>query len=233
MSGSKSSGLEAANAAESLHLTVHAMPGAAVQQTRRGRFKMLLVLLVCSAPVLASYFTYYVVRPEGRTNYSTLIKPQRPIPTDLALTDLQGRPVASATLKGQWLLVVVASGACDAPCEKMLYLQRQLRESLGREKERVDKVWLIPDTATPNAALLSAIHPSAAPTTILRTAGPALAAWLQPESEQNLGAHFYIIDPMGDWMMRSPAAAEPAKLKRDIEKLLRASSSWDQAGRPP
>ena len=41
---------------------------------------MLLVLLVCAAPVIASYFTYYVVRPEGRRNYGELIEPQRPFP---------------------------------------------------------------------------------------------------------------------------------------------------------
>jgi len=32
-------------------------------------------------------------------------------------------------------------------------------------------------------------------------------------------------------MMRSPADPEPARLKRDVEKLLRASASWDLPGR--
>ena len=65
-----------------LGLTVHSMPTlkdmAPPQQTRMGRWKMLLVLLVCAAPVVASYFTYYVVRPEGRRNFGELITPQRP-----------------------------------------------------------------------------------------------------------------------------------------------------------
>ncbi len=40
---------------------------------------------------------------------------------------------------------------------------------------------------------------------------------------------------MGNWMMRFPPgmdAAQAAKAKRDIERLMRASNSWDEAGRP-
>src|SRR3712207_6155818 len=94
---------------EPLQLTVHALPGAEASdqaaRTSRGRWKMLLVMLVCAAPVIASYFTYYVVRPEGRRNFGELIEPQRPLPASLS------------ALKGQWLLVSVGGGACDARCE--------------------------------------------------------------------------------------------------------------------
>jgi len=39
---------------------------------------------------------------------------------------------------------------------------------------------------------------------------------------------------MGHWMMRFPAHLDKAgagKAKRDLDRLLRASASWDQAGR--
>jgi hypothetical protein len=36
---------------------------------------------------------------------------------------------------------------------------------------------------------------------------------------------------MGEWMMRMPATPEPTKVKRDLERLLRASASWDTPGR--
>jgi hypothetical protein len=82
-----------------------------------------------------------VIRPQGRSNHGTLIDPQRPAADAraLPLADLQGRPVTPASLKGQWLLIAVAGGACDAGCERQLWLQRQLREALGREKERLDR----------------------------------------------------------------------------------------------
>ena len=140
--------------AEPLNMTVHTVSGpdladpalARVRRTRLGRWKMLAVLAVCAAPVVASYVTYYVLPPSGRTNYGTLILPTHSLP-DLPLRTLDGQSVQATRLKGQWLVVVVAPASCDAGCEKRLYLQRQLREMLGRDRDRMDKVWLVTDDA--------------------------------------------------------------------------------------
>ena len=244
MSGSNSSApgsgasLDASldSASAPLSFTVHSMPtpgmtDEAARRTASGRLKMFIVLLVCAAPVVASYFAYFVIRPEGRTNYSELIQPLRPIPRELPLVDLQGKPVAAESLKGQWLLVVVSGAACDTHCERQLWLQRQLRETLGRDKDRVDKLWLIDDAAAPRSQTLEAVAGTAAGATVLRVPRDALAEWLEPAPKQALEQHMYIVDPLGNWMMRVPADPEPAKLKRDVEKLLRASAGWDKPGR--
>ncbi|UCH15984.1 MAG: hypothetical protein JSW36_09310 [Burkholderiales bacterium] len=234
MSGSNSS-VPAVTPDEPLTLAVHSLPEPRLHDdTRRtvsGRIKMLLVLAACAAPVVASYFAYFVLRPQARTNYSTLIEPTRPMPSSLPLSDINGRSVQARSLGGQWLIVVVAGGACDGSCEKALYLQRQLREMTGRERDRIDKVWLIPDDAAVRPELLAAVTAAPAPVWVLRVPREALAAWLQPAPGETLERHLYIVDPMGKWMMRAPADPEPARLKRDIERLLRASSSWDRAGR--
>lgn len=232
MSGSNSSAPDVAP--QPLELTVHSMPAPHLQdeahrRTRKGRWKMIAVLLVCAAPVIASYFTYYVIRPQGRTNYSTLIQPTRGMPAALPLTTLQGQAVAPASLKGQWLMVVAGPADCREACERRLFLQRQLREMMGREADRVDKVWFVTDAAPVSPQLQQAV--SLPPTTVLRVPRDALAAWLQPEDGRALEDHVYLVDPMGEWMMRAPVDPDPSKLKRDLEKLLRASSSWDRAGR--
>lgn len=234
MSGSNSSD-RASPAAEPLGLTVHSVSTPDVdgqqQRTRRGRVQMLLVLLTCAAPVLISYFTYYVVRPSGRDNYATLIQPTRSLPTALPLTEMDGRPVRPETLRGQWLLVVVAGGACDARCETLLYDQRQLREMTGREQDRIDRVWLVVDDAPVRPAMLRALHEGGDVGTVLRVPRAALSGWLQPESGHALEDHLYLVDPMGEWMMRTPPRLEPVKFKRDLDRLLRAASSWDRPGR--
>lgn len=214
---------------------MHTLPEAAgavaqTQRTRHGRWKMFGVLLICAAPVIASYLTYYVIRPDGRRNYGELIQPQRTLP-DLTATALDGTTVPLVSLKGQWLLVSVAGGACDAACQKHLYLQRQLRESVGKEKDRVDWVWLVNDTTSVPPELAPALQKA----TVLRMDAAALNAWLAPAEGHQIADHLYVVDPMGNWMMRFPAAmdtAGAAKAKRDFERLLRASSSWDEAGRP-
>src|SRR5450830_1159655 len=134
------------------------MAGVDGARTRLGRLKMLAVLLVCAAPVLASYLTYYVIRPSAHKSYGELIEPQRELPAFTA-QGLDGQPVALPSLKGQWLLISVAGGACDEACEKHLYLQRQLRESLGKDKDRLDWVWLVPDQVPVRPALLPALGP--------------------------------------------------------------------------
>lgn len=215
-------------------MTVHAMPainssGVSTVDTRSGRWRMILVLLVCASPVVASYFMYYVVRPEGRRNFGELISPQRPLPP-LATQTLDGKTGELTELKNQWLLLSVAGGACDTRCEQNLYFQRQLRESLGREKERLDRVWLVDDDIPVRPALLPALTAA----TVLRVPPGALAQWLEPAAGKRLEDHLYLVDPLGNLMMRFPAdmdAEAGAKAKRDLDRLLRASSSWDKEGR--
>lgn len=237
MSGSNSSARDSGASADGiapLSFTVHSMPSpgldAEARRTASGRLKMLLVLLVCAAPVVASYFTYFVIRPQARSNYGELIEPLRPIPAGLPLVDVQGQPVQATSLHGQWLLVVVAGAQCDTRCEKMLWLQRQLRETLGRDKDRVDKVWLVDDGATFRPETLAAVR-AGDPVTVLRVDSAALADWLAPAPGHALEDHFYLVDPLGHWMMRMPPDPQPSKMKRDLDRLLRASAGWDKPGR--
>lgn len=233
---SDASSLHSASVArdQPLGLTVHAMPainssGVRSADTRSGRWKMILVLLVCASPVVASYFMYYVVRPEGRRNFGELIDPQRPLPA-LTTQTLDGKSGELTALKNQWLLLSVASGACDTRCEQNLYFQRQLRESLGREKERLDRVWLVNDDMAVRQALL----PALASATVLRVQPTDLARWLEPAPGKRLQDHLYLVDPLGNLMMRFPAdmdAEAAAKAKRDLDRLLRAAGSWDKEGR--
>jgi hypothetical protein len=217
-----------------LALTVYSLPtpGGTAGDTRRtavGRWKMFLVLLVCAAPVVVSYLMYYLIRPEARRVFGELIDPQRPLPDRRAIS-LAGGEVRLSSLKGQWLLVSVSGGACDDACQRHLYLQRQLRESLGKEKDRLDRVWLVND----NAPVPERLQPALRDATVLRVDAGALTEWLTPAQGHSVAEHLYLVDPMGNWMMRFPAAldlAGAAKAKRDLERLLRASASWDTAGR--
>jgi hypothetical protein len=217
---------------QALSLTVHSQPAASAMaqtaeaQTRRGRINMLLLLAVCIAPVAASYFSYYVWRPSSMRNYGELIQPPRALPQVTALT-AEGTSKALPSLQGQWLLMSVGSGLCPKTCEAHLYLQRQLRETLGKEKDRLDWVWLIDD----EAPLSTALQPALQSAQVLRVKAADLHAWLQAAKGQALADHLYLVDPMGNWMMRFPADADTSKIKRDIERLMRASASWDRPGR--
>ena len=223
------------NKSTPIGLTVYDLPSpvdAAIADdamTRSGRIRLLLVLFVCALPVIFSYLTYYIIRPQSSTAYGELIDPPRTLP-DIPITNLEGRASNLQDLRGQWLLITVAGGACNLDCENLLYVQRQLHKSLGKEQAKLERVWLVTDAARVAPQLIQALNGA----TVVRINSDRLAQWLSPATDRSLGDHLYLIDPMGRWMMRFPPhpdASSAAKIKRDVERLLRAASSWDQPGR--
>ena len=220
---------------QALGLTVYDLPDpvhaadADARRTAGGRLRMLMVMLICAAPVVASYLTFYVIRPQNTRQFGELIVPVKPMP-ELTATSLSGDPVTLTALKGQWLLVSVSSAACDPQCQTNLLLQRQIRASLGREKDRTDWVWLITDEAPVSNELKNGLSDAV----VLRVTPSQLSTWLQAADGRALNEHLYLVDPHGDWMMRFPPALtmeQAAPLKRDWDRLLRAAVSWDKPGR--
>jgi hypothetical protein len=194
-----------------------------------GRLRMILVLLICASPVVASYLTFYVIRPSSTKSFGELILPVKAMPA-LQTQDLTGASVSLQSLKGQWLLVSVAPAACNDACQQNLYLQRQLRAALGRENDRTDWVWRVSDAGQLDDQLLSGLTEAV----VLRLPEADIARWLAPQAGQALSDHLYLVDPHGDWMMRFPArltTENAPQLRRDWERLLRAAVSWDQPGR--
>lgn len=180
---------------------------------------MLAVFAVCAAPLIASYLTYYVIKPQGRTNYGALIDPRAyPMPA-LGTTALDGSPVTLDALKGKWIMLQVSDAECAQPCRNRLHDMRQLRLAQGKEKDRVERVWLITDRS-PLETLLMREYDG---THMLRADPAALKAWLPAEPGTTAADHMYIIDPLGNLMMRFPKDADPNRIKKDIAKLLKAS----------
>jgi cytochrome oxidase Cu insertion factor (SCO1/SenC/PrrC family) len=186
-----------------------------------GRWKLFAVIAVCAAPVIASYLTYYVIKPSGRTNYGDFIESAlHSIPTDLATTSLDGKPMPLNGLEGKWIMLQVDSGNCAEPCRTKLYDMRQLRLTQGRERDRIERVWLITDD-TPLDTVLMREYDG---TRMLRANAAAVAKWLPTAPGATDVDHLYLIDPLGRLMMRFPKNANPNKIKKDLGRVLAASS---------
>lgn len=185
-----------------------------------GRWKMFGVLAVCAAPLVASYFTYYVLKPAARNNYGALIDPRSyPIPR-LASTTLDGRPEGLGAYRGKWIMLKVGGGACPDACRKQLFTMRQERLMQGKEMDRIERVWLITDNEPIDTMLIreyDGMH-------MLHADAQAVARWLPAESGTTAGDHIYLIDPLGNLMMRFPAEPDTRKMYKDIAKLLKASA---------
>ena len=211
------------------------------QQKKNGRIKMLLILAVCIAPIVASYFTYYVIKPTARTNYGELIDPaQHPMP-QLGAATLDGKPIALDACKGKWILLQAGGGKCDDACRSKLLVMRQERLMQGKEMDRIERVWLITDDEPLDTVLMREYDD----TRMLRVKREALEKWLPVAQGGAISDGIYVVDPIGNLMMRFPKSAEApkagaddkemkayrdeinkehAKIKKDITKLLTASS---------
>jgi hypothetical protein len=190
---------------------------------KRGRRMLWLVLAVCAAPMIASYFTYYVIKPEKRNNYGTLIDQRaHPIPA-MATTTLDGRPQALDQFKGKWVMLMTGPGACPDTCQKQLFAMRQLRLMQGKEADRIERVWLITDKEPLDTLIIREFDG----THMLRADAAAVASWLPADTGTTPADHIYMIDPLGHLMMRfpkDPQFQEVRKVYKDIYKLLKASA---------
>lgn len=187
---------------------------------RRRNWRMpALVLAVCLAPVVASYLLYYTNPPAGRTNYGELVEPQVDVP-DFAASTLAGQPFRwSSELRGRWVMVTTAPAACDADCRARLWAMRQVRLTAGKDRDRVERLWIVTDGGSPDAALL-AEHEGLI---VVRADGALSAGLFAPASNAVQAGHVWMVDPMAHVMMRFPTGADPNRMKRDLARLLRAS----------
>ncbi|MFN0159611.1 MAG: SCO family protein [Burkholderiales bacterium] len=183
---------------------------------RAGRVRMLLVFLACAAPVIASYATYYFVKPQARVNHGELINPARPL-GDPPLAQLDGRPARLSDYRGKWLLVTADRGACAASCTDKLFKMRQLRTMQGKERERIERVWLISDDEPLSTMLMREYDDMR----MLRARGSPLLGELP--SGGDAADSIWLIDPLGNLVLRYPRDADPRKMHNDIKRLLKYS----------
>ena len=171
----------------------------------RGRLKLALLAAFFLLPMAASWVVWHFDLVSGAAgNYGTLLTP-RPA----ALPPL-------AALKGKWVLVQFDGGACAAACERKHYFMRQVRRAQGKEMTRIERLWLITDAARPAPALLAAIEG-----TVISREGAALAASFP--AEHAVTEHIYLVDPLGNLMMRFPPDPDPSRVIKDLKQLLRFS----------
>ena len=170
-------------------------------------------------PLLLAFWLYYGLHwhPLGTTNHGELIEPLRPLP-DVALADAAG--VAQPHLfRGQWSLVYIGDGACNGDCRTTLFFMRQTRLSLNNEMHRVQRVFLAP-THCCDQSFLAREHPGLR---VLDASAAAAQPLLAQFPSDGRARALYIVDPLGNLMMRYDARLPPKGLLEDLKRLLQLS----------
>ncbi|PTR05700.1 cytochrome oxidase Cu insertion factor (SCO1/SenC/PrrC family) [Nitrosospira sp. Nsp5] len=182
---------------------------------RTNRRTLILLLVLMGAPIIASYMLYFgEVRP-GSVNYGELLE-VKPLVGD-ALNQSNNTIFRIRDLRGKWALISVDSGKCDEYCRKKLYYMRQVRLVQNTEKDRIERVWLIDDPEMPAPEIAGEFEG----TWRINAKDSDILSQLPAKDSRH--DHIYLIDPIGNLMMRFPKNPDPALMAKDIKRLLKVS----------
>lgn len=210
----------------------------------QGRMTLLLIAGIPVTMLLAaSWLWFFVARGDidlvgtlGTANHGELIQPPRQL-ADLELLSADERPFRVIGDKPLWSMLVPGRGAhCDASCEQSLYLTRQIHTALGRNVDRVRRLYLSEQAPAATELVVSALSDQrpAPPDfiTLLATEHkdveplrlPAGASeTLFPEYLRDPST-WYLIDPYG-WIMMAYNSGDSYKdVIADLKFLLKNSS---------
>jgi len=184
------------------------------KKTNRARVQMLLIAAVFFGPLAVASWMYYGghFQPQGKTNHGALLEP---------ITNVADAAPESAIIEigdGYWLLMYADSAECLEACKSALYTLRQSRKMLGKEMDRLKRVFLYGDSA-PDSTFLAEEH--AGLITLQNDSSVALLADKKPAELLSNG--FFLVDPLGNLVMYFQPDINPSDMVDDIKRLLKLS----------
>ena len=183
------------------------------KRAKRGRLQFLLIAAVFFGPLLVAAWLYYGgggLQPESKANHGTLLEP---------IVNLNDSvPGSSLLAQRLWLLLYADRSACGEPCLESLYTLRQSRLMLGREMDRVQRVFLHGDEAPDNLRIADE-HRG-----LITLQDDALQSVLDKKKPREMAdGGFFLIDPHGNLVMYFEPDINPRKMVDDIKRLLKLS----------
>ncbi|MFZ5532445.1 MAG: SCO family protein [Pseudomonadota bacterium] len=193
----------------------------------RGRMLLLFLASLFFGPLFLASLWYrhadHWPLPQQRANHGELLLPIQTL-DEMRLTDLEGHPLVPELLRGRWSLVYLGAPACNEACQHFLYQIRQVRTALGKETDRVQRIYLLRAPPADPASLeaLRALHPDLIVAVL--AAPPVERQILRAHAPETWsGANLYVVDPLGNLVLRYGAEQDPKDVLTDLRRLLRLS----------
>jgi hypothetical protein len=172
-------------------------------------------------PLAIAFWVYYGTdwRPMGRVNHGELIMPVHPLPASHLEPAFQQVSAPAELFRKKWSLVYIGNGQCNEACRGSLYVMRQTRLSLNAQMKRVERVFLVTSDCCASE-FLAREHPGLI---VLNATQPSASALLSVFPEEHREQSVFIVDPLGNLMMRFDLRQNPKGLLEDLKKLLTLS----------
>ncbi len=182
---------------------------------KTGRLTLILIILLLGSPVIIATVFYFMGYKPANMNYGDLLEVQE-LKGD-GIHQIDNTIFSMKDLHGKWVMITIDSGECDEACQSKLFYIRQTRIIQNTEKDRVEQLWLIDDNKTVADELLEEYKG----TLFINAKDSELIKAIETEEEHR--KHIYLVDFMGNLMMRFPEELDPKKMSADIKRLLDVS----------
>jgi len=187
-------------------------------EQRRGRLQLLLLAVIFFGPVILAWLLYEPgggLQPGDTTAHGELITPVKLVPDENLRVS---RDEQDSPYPGLWTIVHIGNGACDETCAASLYETRQVRKALGKEDKRVQRIFFLLDAA-PLDENIVAQHPSLKIFTANNELTLEFIAAIEPYNTLDV----FLIDPLGNLIMRFTPDTSMKDMHKDLKKLLKIS----------
>lgn len=182
---------------------------------KSARLHLVLIAIVFFGPLFVAAWLYYgghFAGTAGTTNHGALLQPIVSIREELPGSALHAHNAA------HWVLLYASRGECGPDCRNALYTTRQSRTMLGKEMDRLVRVFLHGDSP-PDTVFIAAEHQG-----LITIEDASLNGLLDNKRPPALPAGgFYLVDPLGNLVMYFRPDIDPSDMVDDIKHLLRLS----------
>ena len=202
------------------------------QQPKKSYTTLWVMIFLFTLPYAAAMY-FYSNKDDfdfEQNNYGTLISPLKQV-DDLQLKTIDDTDFKFSSLKGKWIMVSIGSSQCKENCQKNIYHMRQIRTATGKDRKRIERVFLLSDMSEiddfkSHLSEFSGMH-------VIQNTGNEYNKFLSSFSFkdkdsneiQNFSDGIFFIDPLGNYMMAYPGGADATKILDDLQRLLKVSRS--------
>lgn len=185
------------------------------EKRTRAPLQLALIAAVFFGPLIFAALLYFkgdLIQPEARTNHGALLEPI------VSIRDALPESAALEHNREHWLLVYSDLNPCGDPCRDALYTIRQMRLMLGKEMDRVRRLFLHGD-APLDTLFIAEEHQG-----LITLRDEELSSLLSNKKPADLPAGgYYLIDPLGNVVLYFSPDIEPVDIVEDMKRLLKLS----------
>ena len=189
---------------------------------KRNPYTPWFVVISFVAPVVAAYALFFLgVTPPAFSNKGELLNPIIDVESFVLTDDNQTQISRDEITEHKWHMIYFAESSCDDACNRILYNMRQINIAVGKNANRLQRLVVHLDEPDEEfQALITKEYPDARHANANANTIEAALQGVGPQFRSN---EVYIMDPLGNIMLRFTQKQSYKDVLHDLNKLFKVS----------